>query len=390
MEESKIPGNHARIYLDWAATAIPVGNIVPDSEQKFFANPSSIHTEGRQAKEALESARLRCAAVLGVTPEKLYFTSGGTESNILVLHSLIIKKGKNCFLYSDTEHPSVRENCLMLKKFGLPTGLIAVEKDGRVSKESFTRALKKNIDARFAALMGVNNETGSINDLASLVSLARTREEERRLPIHIHADLVQALGKVPIDLGKLDSAAFSAHKLGGPRGIGLLYLKKPLESLYAGGGQERGQRPGTENTQGALAFARLLEKLAKPEIVEAESKKAAGRLSYLIGELRKIKRCSLIPVDRKDDDPRFSPWILQVRFRDVPGAVMVRALDDSGIAVSTGSACSSSSNERPVLSAMGLSESERLEGFRISQGWTTEKADFDTLLSGIEKALSCL
>jgi len=390
MMESTFPEKHTRIYLDWAATAIPCTSQDPVSNLEFFANPSSIHREGRLAKEALESARLRCAAVLGVPPEKLYFTSGGTESNALVLHSVILKKGKNCLLYSDTEHPSVRENCLLLKKLGLPTGIIGVEKDGRISEENFDSALKKKSDTRFAMLMGVNNETGSINDLASLVSLARSREAERRLPIHIHADLVQALGKVPIDLSKLDSAAFSAHKLGGPRGIGLLYLKKPLESLYAGGGQERGQRPGTENTSGALTLALLLEKRARPEIMEEEAKKAAVRFSYLIGELRKIKRCSLIPEDRKNDDPRFSPWILQLRFRDVPGAVMVRALDDSGIAVSTGSACSSTSNERPVLSAMGLSESERLEGFRISQGWTTEKADFDTLLSGIEKALSCL
>jgi cysteine desulfurase len=217
-------------------------------------------------------------------------------------------------------------------------------------------------------------------------------QEKTNPPIHFHGDLVQAIGKVPIDitLWDLDSASFSGHKLGGPRGIGLLYLKKPLESLYAGGEQEGHIRPGTENTTGALALADVLERRAKPDIVSLEGKKAAERFKYLIGELKKIKRCAIIPEDRKDDDPRFSPWILQVRFRDVPGAVMVRALDDAGIAVSTGSACSSNSPERPVLAAMGLDEAARLEGIRISQGWSTEISDLDALLSGIERTLAFL
>ena len=380
-----------RSYLDWAATAIPFDD-APGSIREIFGNPSSIHAEGRLAKEALENARSRCAAVLGVGREKLYFTSGGTESNAIVLHSLLFRKGKIRLLYSDVEHPSVRENCLVLKKMGVETGIIAVEKDGRASEETFAGALEKYGDARFVAVMGVNNETGGVMDLGALVHLARARQAKTGLPIHFHADLVQAIGKVPADISgwDLDSAAFSAHKLGGPRGIGLLYLKKPIESFCSGGEQENRIRPGTENTEGALALAAALERLAKPETVKAEGEKARERFKYLIGELHKIKRCIIIPEDRKDEDDRFSPWIIQARFCDVPGAVMVRALDDAGVAVSTGSACSSSSNDRPVLAAMGLSESARLEGLRISQGWSTEKADLDALLSGIEKALSFL
>jgi cysteine desulfurase len=137
-------------------------------------------------------------------------------------------------------------------------------------------------------------------------------------------------------------------------------------------------------------MAEILELRAMPETVRQESKIARERFKYLLGNLRKISRCSLIPEDREDDDPRFSPWILQVRFRDVPGAVMVRALDREGIAVSTGSACSSNSPERPVLQAMGVDEKAMLEGIRISQGWSTGIADLDALLAGIEKALSFL
>ena len=383
-----ITNTEQRHYLDWAATAIydEAGSVTA------FGNPSSPHAEGRLARDVLEKARVRCAAVLGVPPERLYFTSGGTESNALVIHSFLRRKGKGRLLCSDIEHPSVRENCRVLERLGIPSGVIGAEKDGRVSGETFSRALEKHPDARFAAVMGVNNETGALMDIAGLISLARLNREKTGLPVHFHADLVQALGKVPVDLSAWDpdSASFSAHKIGGPRGIGLLYLKKTLEPIYTGGEQERGIRPGTENTQGAVAMACALERRAGSAKIAAEREMAVDRLRYLITQLRKIDRCRLIPEDRKEDDDRFSPWILQVRFIDVPGAVMVRALDDSGVAVSTGSACSSASPERPVLAAMGLDESARLEGIRISQGWSTEMADMDALVAGIKKALAFL
>ena len=377
-----------RHYLDWAATAIPERN--SPAEGIPFGNPSSAHLEGRLAKEALESARFRCARVLGVEPEKLYFTSGGTESNALVIHSLLLRKGQGRLLYSGVEHPSVRENCQLLGSLGLPVSVIGVERDGRVSADTLSSALRKHPDSRFTAIMGVNNETGAQMDIDNLVSTLRKNQESTGLPVHFHCDFVQALGKVPVNIGDVDSASFSAHKLGGVRGIGLLYLKKKLNGIYAGGHQEGGVRPGTENTQGALALAEVLELRAKPDTVKEENEKARERFKYLIGRLRKISRCSLIPEDREDDDPRFSPWIVQARFRDVPGPVMVRALDQEGIAVSTGSACSSNSPERPVLQAMGLDTQARLEGIRISQGWSTDIADMDALLTGIEKTLSFL
>jgi len=382
-----VPSRH---YLDWAATAIPERGTRPVDIAEIFGNPSSPHTEGRLAKEALENARTRCARVLGVESEKLYFTSGGTESNALVLHSFLLREGKGQLLYSDIEHPSVRENCRMLTRFGLSVNCIGVERDGRVTTDKLSLSLEKKADTRFVAIMGVNNETGALMDTKALLALLRSQEARTGLPVHLHCDMVQALGKVPIDIGGIDSASFSAHKLGGQRGIGLLYLKKKLDGFYAGGGQEGGIRPGTENTAGAVAFADLLERRASPEIVRTENGKAAIRFKYLIGELNKIGRCTVIPEDRTEEDPRFSPWIIQVRFRGVPGPVMARALDNEGIAVSTGSACSSNSAERPVLAAMGVDERTRLEGLRISQGWTTDTADFDALLAGIEKVLSFL
>ena len=380
----------ARHYLDWAATAMPAIGILKLNKAEFFGNPSSPHTEGRLAKEVLEKGRTRCAGVLGVNPDNIYFTSGGTESNALVLHSLLLRKGKGRLLFSEVEHPSIRENSRMLARFALSASGIGVERDGRVSEGTLAFALEKHPDTRFAAIMGVNNETGALMDIKALIAQIRSHEAKIGHPIHFHCDMVQALGKVPIDLGGLDSASFSAHKLGGQRGIGLLYLKKKLESFYAGGGQGGGIRPGTENTVGAVALADLLEHRSRPDCVLEENRKAALRFKYLMRELKNISRCTIIPEDRAEEDPRFSPWILQVRFRGVPGPVMARALDKEGIAVSTGSACSSNSEERPVLAAMGLDEYARLEGLRISQGWTTEIADMDALLVGIEKVLAFL
>jgi cysteine desulfurase len=181
----------------------------------------------------------------------------------------------------------------------------------------------------------------------------------------------------------------SAHKLGGPKGIGLLYLRKPLEALFAGE-QEKGIRPGTENTMAALAMAQILEERASGDAVKNEFGKAEERWGFLIKSLKNMERCILIPKDRQTQDSRFSPWILQLAFSGIPGEVMLRALDAEGFAISTGSACSSSSEERPVLTAMGMDESASREGIRISQGWTTTAEDIEALLEGIKKVLGFL
>ena len=375
----------SRHYLDWASTAIPFNG---ETEKEFFANPSSLHAEGRLAKQALENARERCGRVLGVKPETLYFTSGGTESNALVLYSFLVNKGNGRLLYPEIEHPSVIENCRLLGKMGLPLGGIGVEKDGRVTVDTLNKSLEKYGDTRFVSIMGVNNETGALMDIEKLSMALKEFKSRTGKPVHFHCDLVQALGKVPLKLAALDSASFSGHKLGGKRGVGLLYLAKKLQPLYRGGGQEGGIRPGTENCSGAVALAALLEQRANGDTVKVENEKAGERFRYLLGRLAEMSGCALVPEDREVDDKRFSPWILQLRLKGLPGALVARALDKEGIAVSTGSACSSSSKERPVLAAMGLSREAMLEGFRISQGWSTEISDFDALLKSLEKVIS--
>ena len=403
-----------RYYFDWAATAIPAENIancVNNTAFVPFGNPSSIHTEGKAARQALKDARHRCAQVLGVQPQEIYFTSGGTESNIIVLFSLLTKPRRFAdsdpqqktnksavFLYSVAEHPSIRENVTSLEHLGIPCASIGVEKDGRVSEAKMEKALEKNPNTRMAGIMAVNNETGAINDIKALSAAIRKKQNSA---IHIHCDAVQALGKIKLDLYDwgIDSASFSAHKIGGCRGTGLLWLKSPITPLFRGGDQEKKIRPGTENTQGAINLAESLENHIQTETSgykETEPAfQAAKRMKTLIESLQKTGLFTSIPADREAEDGRFSPWILQCAFKNnngtiIPGEVMVRALDEKGFAVSTGSACSSADKKRPILEAMGLDKELSLGGIRISQGYSTTMEEINLLADTITALLITL
>lgn len=370
-----------RYYFDWASTALADDSIAQSTP---FGNPSSRHMEGRAAKAALENARERCAAVLGVRADTLYFTSGGTEANAIVLYAALLRPRLGAILFSAVEHPSVRENCDILERLGKKTAVIGVDRNGIVTEECLKAALEKHPDARIAAIMAVQNEVGAINDIARLSHCLKNTDA-----VHLHCDMVQTLGKIPFDIEQfgVDSASMSAHKIEGPRGIGLLYLRKPFSPLYRGGGQERGLRPGTENTAGALALAECLERRCDKKTVAIEHEKAEKRFARLIDFFKSVERCRLIPEDRMSIDKRFSPFIVQLRFTGIPGEVSVRMLDDAGFAVSTGSACSSAKNKRPVLLAMGEDTVSRSEGIRISQGWSTTDEDIEALIAAIKQIL---
>ena len=388
-----------RVYFDWAASS-PYSPGEPQERRFPYGNPSSLHREGREAKAAIEDARLRCASVLNVPPVTLYFTSGGTESNSIALFSNLTRKGQGRVISSPAEHSSVREAMETLEKMGKPTGSISVDSLGRVTPVDLEKAIARHADVRFVSCMAVNNETGVITDISALRDVIRKSSPAP----HLHCDLVQAVGKIPLDIQgwEIDSASISAHKISGPRGIGLLYLRRPslrgesrrsaLDVFYSGGGQESGIRGGTENTQGAVELAGCLEKYADARTVKANYARAKERWKKLINSLSAIERCAIIPSSRTGEDARdeFSPYILQAAFKNIPGEVMARALDDLGFAVSTGSACSSSSPERPVLLAMGVPENLRIEGIRISQGWSTTDEEIDLLLDAIAEVLKFL
>jgi len=374
------PGARRR-YFDWAATALPDAPIITEVP---FGNPSSRHQEGREAKFALESARERCAAVLDVDPSSLYFSSGASESNAMVLQSLLLLPGTAGVAYSAMEHPSIRANAEILQKAGKTCLVVDAGPDSRIAADTLAQAVAGASGIRMAAVMAVNNETGAINDIPALC--AELRRSAAR-PIHFHCDIVQAVGKIPLDLRRwnIDSASLSAHKLGGPRGIGLLYLRKRFAALARGGSQESGLRPGTENVAGALAFADCLEKHAVPETVIAARHAASERMDRLITALRSIQACTPIPADRTIGDERYSPFILQASFRGIPAEVLVRSLDDLGLAISTGSACSSRRAQRPVLTAMGIDHRTAGESVRFSIGWSTTDDDLHVLIDALRR-----
>ncbi|MDR0638443.1 MAG: cysteine desulfurase [Spirochaetaceae bacterium] len=376
-------------YFDWAATAVADPEVLASAP---FGNPSSKHTAGREAKAAYEDARNRCAGALGIEPRHVYFTGSGTEANTIVLHSFLRRKlesgGTGAILYSAVEHPSVRENCRLLRHYGMDVREIAVEGDGRVSADTLEKAFVAGKPPALVTVMAVNNELGSVNDIAGLVSWIRARGER---PVHIHVDCVQAAGKVPLALTEwdIDSASFAAHKICGPRGIGILYLRKPLIPPYLGGGQESGMRPGTENVAGALSFAAALEKYAAPERCARYYAEAAARMARFKEGIASFDRAHVIPAVRAEG-PGFSPYILQVSLDGIPGEVFARALDEKGFCISTGSACSATKIERPVLFAIGVGEKQRLEGARFSHGYATTMAEIDALLNAVGDVLKTL
>lgn len=375
-----------RFYFDWAATAQPDHNIKIDIP---LGNPSSLHTEGKTARKALEDARSVCASVLDIPKGELFFTSGGTESNSIILNSLLLRPGNTGLLLSSIEHPSVREQGTILKELGKSIAWVNPDSSGHITPENLQKVLDKFPDCRMVSIMWVNNETGAVNNIPELAKIIRKRSGA---PIHIHCDMVQGLGKIPCGLKtwNIDSAAMSGHKICAKRGTGILYLKQKIRALNIGGGQEQSIRPGTENLEGIMNLSEAMKIYVHSDRVKEHYDAAAKRWERLIESLHQFDRAEIIPASRQKNDASFSPYILQVSFKGIPGEVMTRALDDAGFAVSTGSACSSASKKRPVLDAMGISEQQALEGIRISQGYSTTTEDIEKLVDAVRKILQVL
>lgn len=380
------------LYFDWAATAIPDQDILEAALKESlaaWANPSSVHAAGKEARAALEKARSDCAAVLGVQAKQLVFTSGGTESDHIPLLAILNRPEKGNVAVSSIEHPALREMAEELKKVGIECRLIPSDKNGFVTPE----AVLQTVDAKtlFVSVMAVNNETGAVQPIQKIAAALEQAYKGKRKP-RFHVDCVQALGKVPIDFLNepgLDSAAFSAHKICGPRGIGILYLKKEEEIFLRGGGQEGGVRSGTENLFGAIAFAKCLERHAitggKPKSAARFEEQKEWTASFIKG-LLSIKGCEIIPKARGVlSQECFSPWVVQASFNKIPGQVMLRALDAKGICVSTGSACSSKKASRPILEAMGVPAAQRETSVRFSFGPKTTQAGMQALLDAVKE-----
>lgn len=377
----------ARTYLDWAAGAPPLPDILETADRiamEYYANPSSPHAEGRAAEGILSDSRRRLAAAIGIDPASLLFTSGGTESNNIVLSSFLARISPGELVVSGIEHSSVYEPITYLQSQGIRVTWIPAEKDGRVSPDKVAAALTP--DTTLVVVMQVNNETGAIQPIAEIAGRIRDHERRTGKSIHFHCDAVQALGKIPADYHALDvdSASFSAHKIGGPRGVGALYLRKPLPVLFRGGGQEGNRRPGTENLAAIWAMTEATVRAMRDMKVGAAHAEELKKL--LAAGMRHIDGVCFVPESAAVETERFSPYILSVAFPPLPGEVLVRALNDSGYAISTGSACSSKHHkERRILMNMGLDEDTARSSVRISVGVSTTEEEVLRFVDSLAK-----
>lgn len=359
-------------YFDWAATSPADEDILKEALEEtleYWGNPSSSHEVGKKARELLEEARTRAATALGVKPETIYFTSGGTESDQIPLLSVLAKPNKGTVLVSSIEHPAIREQSEALKNCGWKVVQIPSDSDGIITPEEVTSLMTS--DTVLICIMAVNNETGVIQPIYQIADAITKASEGKRRP-KFHVDCVQAAGKIKLNLSYkgIDSAALSSHKICGPRGIGILYMKDTIEPFLRGGGQEKGIRSGTENVFGAVAFSRCLERYYnKNNSVDTE------RTNSFIEKLAALSGCTIVPPSRLSKKDLFSPYVVQAAFANIPGNVMLRALDSKGFSISTGSACSAKKNKRPVLEAMHVDAKLRENAVRFSFGpHTTDKA----------------
>jgi cysteine desulfurase len=391
-----------RIFLDWASTAPPLAPAVEAQKKTAlltYGNPSSLHREGREAKALLEESRALIARAAGALPEEVVFTSGATEANNLVIASLLKKQitssaagRRRRIIVSALEHASLWEPALALKAAGFDVVTLRPEPSGIVSPAKLASLLDEK--TVLVALMLVNNETGAVQPVRECAAVVHDFTRRRGARIHFHTDAVQAFGKLWFSFHELgaDTLSISAHKLGGPRGVGALLTAKQvkLAYLFLGGGQEANRRPGTENLAAVSAFAAA----AKHRIdnIDANLARAASLTDKLLQGLVTIPGVTIMPVERTAGAARsYSPYILSCAVPPVPGEVLVRSLDEQGIAVSTGAACQTSKKDSTrVIEALGVPRATAACVIRVSVGPETEAGDIDTLLSVLQDTIPLL
>lgn len=339
-------------------------------------NASSVHQGGRDARARLDRARAKVAELLGAEPKEIVFTGSGSEADALALKGAFFARedrSKTRIVLSTIEHPAVRLSAAQLAKEGAELIEVPPGADGRVSAEAFEAALTPG--TLLCSLMWANNETGVLQPVAELARACRSRG------ILFHADAVQAVGKVPVTLRHCDAdlLALSAHKFGGPLGVGVLVVRRgvKVQSLIPGH-QETGLRGGSSNVTFAEALALALE-LAVKEL-DAE----AARLARLRDRFEQTLRERLPDVLVNGQGAPRIPNTANLRFQGADGESLLIALDLDGICVSAGAACSSGSvNPSPVLTAMGLQPLEALASLRFSLGSTTTEADVDRVIEAL-------
>ena len=364
------------VYLDHNATT-PVDPAVRDAMLPYleegFGNPSSLHSFGRTARVALDEARDSVAALVGADPLSVVFVSSGTEANNLAIRGTAAAHRDRArhLVVSAVEHNSVMETCRALEADDFVTTIVPVDETGRVDPEAVAEAISD--ETLLVALMHANNEMGTIQPVEKVAELAR----ERGVPVLV--DAVQTVGKIPLDVLAMgcDMVSLSSHKLYGPKGAGALYVRKGLElkALITGGAHELRRRAGTENVPCIVGFGAACRLAAeRREVDEKRTLRLRDRLWKGVAE-------RITGVFLNGDPVSRLPNTLNVSFEAVEGESVVINLDLRGIAVSTGSACSSGKvTLSPVLLAMGLDEARARGSVRFSLGRGTTEDDIDHVL----------
>jgi cysteine desulfurase len=377
-------GNTRRVYLDNAATTYVGGEVMSAMMPYFtteYGNAASLHAFGREAESALARAREQIAKVINADPTEIYFTSGATESNNWILSGVLAASKVKRAIVSRIEHPSIIEMCKKLSAEGVKIDYVDVDGDGIISVSDLVSKLSK--PAAIVSVMTANNEVGTVQFLNTISNLAKERGAV------FHTDATQAIGSVFIDVKemKIDALSLSAHKLYGPKGIGALYIRKGLrvERFLHGGHQERGLRAGTGNVPGAVGLGAAVQITARDSGINNTRIKQLR--DYMIREIEtKIEDAKLNGhrIQRLPNNVNFS-------FSGVEGESLLMMLDFAGIAVSTGSACSSGSLERShVLSAMGVADELNQGSVRFSLGRNTTKEDIDYTVAELIKSVKKL
>ena len=374
-----------KIYLDHNATT-PVQKEVLDVMLPFykdkFGNPSSVHSEGREARVSLDEARDHVANLVGAKPVEIIFTSGGSESNNLAILgvTLSLNSTKRHIVTSEVEHSAILNPLKQLETLGFHVDYIPVDGFGRIDNKKIKNALTDS--TVLVTIQHANSEVGTLQDISEIGRLVQNKG------ILFHSDAVQSVGKIPVDVNDLcvDLLSLSSHKIYGPKGVGALFVKQgtpPLFSPVCGGGQEKKRRGGTENVPGIVGFGKACQ-LAHYRLNKGDTE----RLKKMRDQLRK-KIKELIPnVKFFGCVEKCLPNTLNCGFEGADGEELLIALDMAGISVSTGSACSSGSGlPSQVLSAMRLPQSVISASLRFSLGWSNTFEDVDLTAKTLSNAV---
>ena len=376
------------VYADHAATTAVTDTALAAMLPHFtrdYGNPSSLYRFAQEGKTHLEQARAQVAACLNARPEEIYFTSGGTEADNWALRGvaeLMALKGKKTghIITTAIEHHAILHTAQYLEKQGYEVTYLPVDGDGLVDPAAVEGAIRP--DTILISVMAANNEIGTIQPIAEIGAIAKAHK------VLFHTDAVQAVGHIPVDVKawNVDLLSLSGHKFGGPKGIGALYMRKPLRlpALIQGGGQEKGRRSGTENVPGAAGMAAALK-----EAVDHLAQESA-RLSALRDKL--IAGLSVLPYTRLTGHPaKRLPGTASFVFEGVEGEALLLHLDAKGICASSGSACSSASlDPSHVLLSIGLPHAIAHGSLRLSLGSDNTEADVDYILKEVPAVVAYL